>query len=98
MRFSRHSEDMKTLAIIYYSFCPNYKSTRQMLKEIGLAFAEINLDCLHKGYFDKNVLSPTLLLDNDIIIFAGKIDSSEGACSINLPDKEELKNPFNGLI
>jgi hypothetical protein len=42
--------------------------------------------------------SPTLLVDNDIVIFGGKTDSSEGACSTNLPDKEKLRNLLNGLI
>ena len=89
---------MKSLALIYSSSCPNYKPTRQMLEEIGLAFIEINQDHLHEGCFGKNFSSPTLLVDNDIVIFGGKTDSSEGACSINLPDKEELKNLLNGLI
>ena len=89
---------MKNLALIYSSSCPNYKPTRQMLEEIGLAFIEINQDCLHEGCFGKNFSSPTLLVDNDIVIFGGKTDSSEGACSTNLPDKEELRNLLNGLI
>jgi len=89
---------MKSLALIYSSSCPNYKPTRQMLEEIGLAFIEINQDCLHEGCFGKNFSSPTLLIDNDIVIFGGKTDSSEGACSTNLPDKEELRNLLNGLI
>lgn len=89
---------MKSLALIYSSSCPNYKPTRQMLEEIGLAFIEINQDCLHEGCFGKNFSSPTLLVDNDIVIFGGKTDSSEGACSTNLSDKEELRNLLNGLI
>ena len=89
---------MKSLALIYSSSCPNYKPTRQILKEIGLAFIEINQDSLHEGCFGKNFSSPTLLLDNDIVIFGGKTDSSQGACSTNLPDKKELRNLLNGLI
>ena len=88
---------MKPLSLIYTSSCPNYEPIRQMLKEIGLAFIEINQDRLHEGYFGKNFSSPTLLVDNDIVIFGGKTDSSEGACSTNLPDKEELRNIINGL-
>ena len=89
---------MKSLALIYSSSCPNYKPTRQMLEEISLAFIEINQDCLHEGCFGKNFSSPTLLVDNDIVIFGGETDSSEGACNTNLPDKEELKSLLNGLI
>ena len=88
---------MKPLSLIYASSCPNYEPIRQMLKEIGLAFIEINQDRLHEGYFGKNFSSPTLLKDNDIIIFGGETDSSEGACTTNLPDKEELRNIINGL-
>ena len=69
-----------------------------MLEEIGLEFLEINQDHLHEGSSGKNFSSPTLLIDNDIIIFGGETDSSEGACTTNLPDKEELRNLLNGLI
>ena len=68
-----------------------------MLEEIGLAFIEINQDQLHEGSSGKNFSSPTLLIDNDIIIFGGETDSSEGACTTNLPDKGELRNIINGL-
>ena len=68
-----------------------------MLEEIGLAFIEINQDQLHEGSSGKNFSSPTLLKDNDIIIFGGETDSSKGACTTNLPDKEELRNIINGL-
>jgi len=69
-----------------------------MLEEIELEFLEINQDHLHEGSSGKNFSSPTLLIDNDIIIFGGETDSSEGACTTNLPDKEELRNLLNGLI
>ena len=69
-----------------------------MLEEIGLAFIEINQDHLHEGSSGKNFSSPTLLIDNDIIIFGGETDSSEGAYTINLPDKEELRNLLNELV
>ena len=68
-----------------------------MLEEIGLAFIEINQDQLHEGSPEKNFSSPTLLIDNDTIIFGGETDSSEGACTTNLPDKEELRNLLDGL-
>ena len=98
MLISRYSEDMKSLVLIYSSSCPNYKPTRKMLEEIGLAFIEINQDYLHEGCFGKNFSSPTLIADNGIIIFGGKTDSLEGACSTNLPNKEELTKLVNELI
>jgi len=88
---------MKSLALIYSSSCPNYKPIKQMLEEIGLEFIEINQDYLHEGCFGKNFSSPTLLVDNDIVIFGGETDSSEGACTTSLPDKEELRNLLHGL-
>ena len=68
-----------------------------MLEKIELEFLEINQDHLHEGSSGKNFLSPTLLIDNDIIIFGGETDSSEGACTTNLPDMEELRNIINRL-
>ena len=68
-----------------------------MLEEIELEFLEINQDHLHEGSSGKNFSSPTLLIDNDIIIFGGETDSSEGACTTNLPDMEELRNIINRL-
>jgi hypothetical protein len=62
-----------------------------MLEEIGLVFIEINQDGLHGGSFGNNFSSPTLLVNNNIVIFGGETDSSEGACTTNLPNKEELK-------
>ena len=86
---------MKSISLIYSSSCPNYKPTRQMLEEIGLAFIEINQDNWHEDCFGRNFSSPTLLVDDDVIICGGHIDSSEGACSINLPDTKELKILLN---
>jgi hypothetical protein len=43
------------------------------------------------------ISSPTLLVDNDIVIFGGETDSSDGACTTSLPDKEDLRNLLNGL-
>jgi len=86
-----------SLSLIYSGACPNYKPTRQMLEEIGLAFIEINQDGLHEGCFGNNFSSPTLLANNNIVIFGGETDSSEGAFTTNLPDKEELSNLLNKL-
>ena len=68
-----------------------------MLEEIELEFLEINQDHLHEGSSGKNFSSPTLLIDNDIIIFGGETDSSEGACTTNLPNKEEVRNIINRM-
>jgi len=88
---------MKHFSLIYSDSCPNYKLARQMLEELGLVFVEINQDDLHEGCFGKNLSSPTLLVDNDLILFGGETDSEQGACTRTLPDKEELKTLINGL-
>lgn len=68
-----------------------------MLEECGLKFKEINQGDLHETCLLKNVSSPTLLVD-DVIIFGGETDSSEGACPINLPKKREFKLLLDGLM
>jgi len=69
-----------------------------MLVEIGLSFIETNQEFAQEDSFGKNFSSPTLLLDDDIAVFGVKINSSEGACSTNLPAKEKVINLLNGLI
>jgi len=69
-----------------------------MLIEIGLPFKEINQDNLQKGCRNKNFSSPTILIDDTIIICGGKTDSPEDACSINMPNKKELEKILKGLV
>jgi hypothetical protein len=88
---------MKPLSLIYTTSCQNYKPTKQIFKELGLAFMKINQHHLREESSFKHFSSPTLLVDNDIIIFGKEVGSSEGTCTVNLPDKEELRNIINGL-
>ena len=69
-----------------------------MLVEIGLSFIETNQEFAQEDSFGKNFSSPTLLLDDDIAVFGVKINSSEGACSTNLPNRRELISLLNELI
>ena len=89
---------MKRISLVYFSGCPNYEPVRQILKEINLPFKEINQDNLHEGCFGKNFSSPTILVDDDIVIFGGKTNSSGNTCSINIPDKQELESLLKGLV
>ena len=82
---------VKHISLIYFDNCPNYKPVRKILLEVGLPFKEIRQDDLHKGCVCGTFSSPTILIDNDIIILGGEIDSLGSACSINMPDKKELK-------
>ena len=71
-----------------------------MLEEFGLPFSELNQENLHEGCWGKKFSSPTLLArfgDDDIIVFGGETNSEQGACTITLPDKKELKTLLNGL-
>ena len=67
---------------------------------VGGTYSELPGVVVAPGGSDVRVIlgKSTLLVDNDIIILGGKIDSSEGACSINLPDKKELRDLLNRLI
>ena len=69
-----------------------------MLIEIGLPFKEINQDNLHADCRGKRFASPTVLIDDEIIICGGETDSPDGACSINMPSKRELETILKGLI
>ena len=91
-------KNVKRISLIYFSDCPNHQSVRQMLIEIGLPFKEINQDNLHVGCKGKRFSSPTILLDDEVIVYGGKSDSPEGACSINMPNKQELETILKGLV
>ena len=90
---------MKPLSLIYTTSCQNYKPTKQIFKELGLAFMKINQHHLREeSSLQALFISDTILVDNDIIFFGKEVDSSAGTCTINLPNKEELRNIINGLI
>jgi hypothetical protein len=91
-------KNVKRVSLVYFGGCPNYQTVRQMLIEIGLPFKEINQDNLQAGCKDKNFSSPTILVDNEFIIYGGKTDSPDGACSINMPNKHELETIIKKLI
>ena len=90
-------KSVKRISLIYFSGCPNYWPVKRMLIEIGLPFKEINQNDLHKGCLGKNFSSPTILIDDEIIIYGGKTHSPKGACSIDMPDKHELASLLKGL-
>ena len=70
---------------------------KQALLDIELPFREIKHGRLHKGCVCRNFTSPTILVDNDIIIFGGpkqsklKKESSELAYHAKTPNKKELR-------
>ena len=88
---------MQRVSLIYTTDCRKYKTLKQVLIDIGLPFEEVKQNRLHKGCVCRTFTSPTILVDNDIIIFGGprqsklKKESSELAYLKNIPNKKELK-------
>ena len=88
---------MRRVSLIYTTRCQKYETLKQVLLDTGLAFEEIHQDRLHQGCVCKTFSSPTILVDNDIVIFGGprqselKKESSELAYLKNLPNKKELR-------
>lgn len=88
---------MRRVSLIYTTGCRKYKALKQVLLDVGLPFEEIRQDRLHKGCVCRTFSSPTILLDNDIIIFGGprqsrlEKESSELSYLKNIPNKKELR-------
>ena len=88
---------MHRVSLIYTTDCRKYKTLKQVLIDIGLPFEEVKQDRLHKGCVCRTFTSPTILVDNDIIIFGGprpsklKKESSGLAYLKNIPNKKELR-------
>ena len=91
-------KNVKRISLIYFSDCPNYQLVRQILIKTGFPFKEINQDNLHVGCRGKRFSSPTILVNDEIIVYGGKTDSPDGACSINMPNKRELETILKGLV
>jgi hypothetical protein len=87
---------VQRISLIYTTSCRKYKLLKQALLDIELPFREIKHGRLHKGCACRNFTSPTILVDNDIIIFGGprqsklKKESSELAYHAKIPNKKEL--------
>jgi len=88
---------VRRVSLIYTTGCRKYKALKQVLLDVGLPFEEIRQDRLHKGCVCRTFSSPTILLDNDIIIFGGprqsrlEKESSELSYLKNIPNKKELR-------
>jgi hypothetical protein len=87
---------VQRISLIYSTSCRKYKLLKQALLDIELPFRDIKHGRLHKGCVCRNFTSPTILIDNDIIIFGGprqsklKKESSELAYHAKIPNKKEL--------
>ena len=88
---------VQRVSLIHTSDCRKYKMLKQVLLDIGLPFNDIKHKELHKGCVCKTFMSPTILVDNDIVIFGGpsesklKKESSELTYLEKIPNKKELR-------
>ena len=88
---------VQRVSLIYTSDCRKYKMLKQVLLDIGLPFNDIKQKELHKGCVCRTFMSPTILVDNDIVIFGGpresklKKESSELTYLKKIPNKKELR-------
>ena len=57
-----------------------------------MPFKEINQDDSHDECQGKNFSPPTVLVDDEVIVYGGKTPSSDGSDSMNMPDKHKLKS------
>ena len=88
---------MSRVSLIYTVSCQKYKDLKQNLLDIGIPFEEIRQDRLHEGCVCRTFTSPTILIDDDIIIFGGPSqsklnkESTELTYLKNIPNKKELR-------
>jgi len=85
---------VQRISLIYTTGCRKYELLKQVLLDIGLTFKEVKQELLYKECVCRTFISPTILVDNDIIIFGGprqsklKKESSELAYHKKFPIKK----------
>ena len=88
---------MQRVCLIYTTGCREYELLKQVLLDIGLPFKEVKQELLYKECVCRTFTSPTILVDNDIVVFGGprqsklKKESSELAYLEKIPNKKELR-------
>ena len=88
---------LKRIFLIYTTGCLKYRTIKQVLIDIGFPFEEVDQAQLHTGCVCRNFTSPTILVDDDIIIFGGPSqsklnkESTELTYLKNIPNKNELR-------
>ena len=80
---------MERIQLIYFQGCPNYSVLKNLLSDIGVKYEEIEQTGLEETDPLKLFSSPSILKDGKLI-FGQKIDSAQGGCTLNLPDKTYL--------
>jgi hypothetical protein len=81
---------MSRLKLIYFEGCPNVDRARKALQMAGYLFDEIRQDNLPEGHPLKDYTSPTLL-KGERVIFGTVSSSGQGACSLEIPTPDEIK-------
>jgi len=90
-----HMNDSET-QLIYFKGCPNTDKARDVLKQAGISFEEVQQDELPSNHPFKGYSSPTILRGGEIIIGA-KLEGEEGGCSLETIDTDSLKKKLSAL-
>jgi hypothetical protein len=80
---------VEILKLIYFKECPNAERAMSLVTNAGYKFTAVCQDDLAEHDSMMNYSSPTLLLNDKVIIFGAKA-SSGGSCSIELPSSIEI--------
>ncbi len=78
------------ITLLTFRGCPNADPVREVLRKLGIAFRDVLSDDLPQSHPWRAYSSPTIL-QNDKIVF-GTDQGGDGACSLNVPTEEFLKD------
>ncbi|MFI5303449.1 MAG: hypothetical protein ACHQYP_01525 [Nitrospiria bacterium] len=87
---------MAELKLIFFEGCPNINRIREILKDTGYDFEEVNRDDLPDGHPFRNYSSPAIL-NNGRMIFGAFNDSGLKTCSLKIPTAHEIKEKIEKL-
>lgn len=77
------------VTLITFRSCPNADKARLALKNIGVSFSNVISDDLPANHLWRGYSSPTILQGEKLVF--GSDQSGNGACSLNVPTENELK-------
>ena len=79
---------MGKIELIFFKECPNYLPLKSLLEDLNLKYAEVDQDLLNQGSPYKNYCSPTLIIDEKIIVGAR---SESASCSLINSSMDEIR-------
>ena len=87
----------QTLKLVYFAGCPRVEEVRALLKKVGASFVELRQEALPEKHPLRKYASPTVLAGNVIILGSRIDDAGSSACSVDLPNLDELKQRLKAL-